>query len=221
VSEDTRTRLLKAAEHILIREGAHALTVRRVGAVSGLNPTLVTYHCGTIAGLLGELCRLNLEPMMAGWSRLEDERETSAPLGDTLRIWLEPLLRPAAFTPGGRALVVLDEIAAHGDSDLSRGLLEAMLAVSGRVHAALLPILPHLDACELRARLRFIAGAALGPPPRVRQRDAAGSAEPLDSLRYLCAFAEAALLGRAGQRAVATPGRNEDAAFNPPTEGGA
>jgi AcrR family transcriptional regulator len=38
----TRTRLLEAAERILIEQGVHALTVRRVGAVSGLNGTLVT-----------------------------------------------------------------------------------------------------------------------------------------------------------------------------------
>jgi AcrR family transcriptional regulator len=196
VSEDTRTRLLKAAETILIREGAHALTVRRVGAVSGLNPTLVTYHCGTIAGLLGELCRLNLEPMLASWSALDGAVERSS-LKDTLRIWLGPLLQPAAFTPGGRALVVLDEIAAHGDAALAVQLLDAMVAVSARVHAGLLPLLPHLDARELRARLRFIAGAALGPPPRARPVDAARGDEPLDSLRYLCAFAEAALSPRA------------------------
>lgn len=196
MSEDTRTRLLKAAENILICEGAHALTVRRVGAVSGLNPTLVTYHCGTVAGLLGGLCRLNLEPMMDGWAALSGE-PTPSSLGDTLRIWLGPLLQPAAFTPGGRALVVLDEIAAHGDPELSARLLEAMVAISARVHAALLPILPHLDARELRARLRFLAGAALGPPPRARSTDAALGEEPLDSLRYLCAFAEAALSPRA------------------------
>jgi AcrR family transcriptional regulator len=191
--EDTRTRLLKAAENILIREGAHALTVRRVGAVSGLNPTLVTYHCGSVGGLLSELCRLNLEPIMAGWSVLGGEQASPFGLGDTLRIWLGPLLQPAAFTPGGRALVVLDEIAAHGNSELSRQLLEAMVTVSGRVHAALRPLTPHLDPRELRARLRFIAGAALGPPPRVRTAEKNSGEEPLDSLRYLCAFAEAAL----------------------------
>jgi len=196
MSEDTRTRLLRAAENILIREGAHALTVRRVGAVSGLNPTLVTYHCGTVAGLLGELCRLNLEPMMEGWSALGDEQASPSALGDTLRIWLGPLLRPAAFTSGGRALVVLDEIAAHGDPELSRQLLEAMVTVSGRVHAALHPLTPHLDPRELRARLRFIAGAALGPPPRVRAAEKGSGEEPLDSLLYLCAFAEAALSPR-------------------------
>jgi len=193
MSEDTRTRLLKAAENILIREGVHALTVRRIGAVSGLNPTLVTYHHGTIAGLLGELCRLNLRPMMEGWMALGDEQASPSPLGDTLRIWLGPLLQAAAFTPGGRALVVLDEIAAHGDPELSRQLLQAMVTVSERVQRALRPLTSHLDPRELRARLRFIAGAALGPPPRVRAKDMASGEEPLDSLRYLCAFAEAAL----------------------------
>lgn len=182
----TRNRLLAAAERILIEHGVHALTVRRVGDVSGLNCTLVTYHFGSVAGLLAELARCNLEPMLADWAAL--------PTGDSdiaaiLDAWLQPLLRPAAFHAEGRALIVLDEVAAHGSAEPSADVLDAMVAISERVRRALAPHLPHLDDLTLRARLRFIAGAALGPPPRTP----APSSHDLTSAAQLLAFARAAL----------------------------
>jgi len=198
MADETATRLLRAAEHILIEQGAHALTVRHVGKVAGLNPTLVTYHFGGIAGLTAELCRLNLAPMMTAWEALAGDAPT---LRQVLSHWLGPLLQPAVFTPAGRALVVLDEIAARGDADVSQSLLDAMITMSGRVQAAVRPFLPHLDSHELRARLRFVSGAALGPPPRSRRNLATDGSEPLDRLHYLVRFAEAALLGDARQSA--------------------
>ncbi len=197
MSKETRTLLLEAAERILIEQGVHALTVRRVGAVSGLNGTLVTYHFGTMSHLLEELCRLNLEPMTAEWASIEERVAAVADaekLELTLRLWLQPLIQTAAFTHDGRALMVLDEIAAHGEATLSEALLDAMLSMSMRVHALLQPLLPTLDSRELRARLRFIAGAALGPPPRTRGPDPVDGSEPLDSTNYLVAFAKASLL---------------------------
>jgi AcrR family transcriptional regulator len=198
MSKETRALLLEAAERILIEQGVHALTVRRVGAVSGLNGTLVTYHFGTMSHLLEELCRLNLEPMTIAWAGFEERVDTvSDPekIELILRSWLEPLIETAAFTHDGRALMVLDEIAAHGETALSEALLDAMLSMSMRVHALLQPLLPALDSRELRARLRFIAAAALGPPPRTRGPDPADGSEPLDGTNYLIAFAKASLQG--------------------------
>jgi AcrR family transcriptional regulator len=203
MSEDTKTRLLEAAEKILILEGVHALTIRHVGTVSGLNSTLITYHFGGISGLLAELCRRNLEPIIAEWQPLGVAGAHEDTLGGVLGAWLGPLIRPAAFTPGGRALVVLDEIAAHGDDALSAELLTAMLAISDRVRAGLGPFLPHLSPEELRARVRFISAAALGPPPRARVGSPRSRSEPIDSQRFLVAFAESALLGPAAPAAPA------------------
>src|SRR5690606_7336781 len=87
-------------------------------------------------------------------------------LDEVLRLWLAPMLHPAAFTPTGRALAVLDEIAAHGELGLRTRVLGEMEAFSVRLRAVLAPLLPGLSEHELRARLRFIAGAVLGPPPR-------------------------------------------------------
>lgn len=199
IQDDTKTRLLEAAEKILIEEGVHALTVRRIGAVSGLTSTLITYHFGALSGLLSELCRLNLEPMIAEWQAIDAPGTGPRTLRRTLRAWLGPLTRPAAFTPGGRSLIVFDEIASHGDATLKGELLAVMIDVSNRVQSSVQEMLPHLPPHELRARMRFIAASALGPPPRFRGADIQASPRPIDSLQYLVLFAEAALTGPAAE----------------------
>jgi AcrR family transcriptional regulator len=202
MSDETRTRLLEAAERILIEEGVHALTVRRVGAVSGLNGTLITYHFGTVPGLLSELCRVNLDPMLKDWEGLNSKAMKNSSLKTILEAWLGPLIRPSAFVKGGKSVIVFDEIASHGDPALSGQLLEAMLAVSRNVQKALKPHLPHLDSQELRARVRFISAACLGPPPRVRLSEQTATMQPMDGLGYLLSFAEGALLGAAQPRSI-------------------
>ncbi len=192
MEDTTRNRLLQAAERILVEQAVQALTVRHVGKVAELNATLVTYHFGGVSQLLAELCECNLALLRQGWHALDRFAETPASGTEpVLNAWLAPLCAPAAFNPQGRALIVLDEIAAHGPSEVSARLMDEMVGVARRVQEALAPLLPHLTAVELRARLRFIAGAALGPPPRVPDGGAGHPA--LDSLRYLLPFAQAAL----------------------------
>lgn len=182
--QSTSTKLLAAAEQVLLSAGVTGLSVRRVGEVSGLNPTLITYHFGTVAGLLDQLCERNLAPMLAAWDGL-DGSATDDPHG-LLRRWLAPLLAPAAFTAHGRALVVLDEIASHGEPALRDRLFAEMAGVARRVRLSLAPHLPHLDDAELAGRMRFIAGAALGPPPRSRAPETKAGDAALDAL---CRFA--------------------------------
>lgn len=186
---NTRTKLLAAAEAILVARGITGLSVRKVGDAAGVNPTLVTYHFGSIGNLLDELYCLNIEPVLAGWAMLEHGSDPDA----ILRTWLEPMLRPAAFTPGGRALVVLDEIAAHGEGELRARVLAEMDAYSRRLRAALLPHCSGLAEEELRARLRFISGAVIGPPPRSHGAPALADGRKLDDLSFLLPFARAAL----------------------------
>jgi len=190
---ETKAGLLEAAEQILLEEGMQALTFRRIGAVASINPTLVTYYFGGIPGLLVELYQANLEPMQAECEPIFEPGGAAGSLRDVLRIWLNSMLRPAAFTQGGPALVVLDEIAGHGDPNLRSDLLASMRELSGRVQAAIHPFVPELEERELRARLRFLSAAALGPLPRSRSVEQDPDQRPLDSIEYLLAFAQAAL----------------------------
>ena len=191
----TRTKLLAAAELIVVEQGVNSLSVRRIGEAAGLNPTLVTYHFGSLYRLLDELCSLNLDPILDDWTAIGREREGELTLDAVLRGWLTPMLRPAAFTPGGRALVVLDELATHGEAALKDKVLSAMETFAAQLRSVLAPLLPGLSKHELRARLRFVSGAVLGPPPRVHSAPPSDGSRALDDLCYLLPFARAALTG--------------------------
>lgn len=188
----TSERLLAAAEHILVERGVTGLSVRKVGDLAGVNPTLVTYHFKTIENLLTVLTRRNLDPILADWQAIGPGMD----LDTILRSWLLPMQRPACFTPEGRALVVLDEIAAHGVGPPRQLVISAMVAFSTRLREALQPHCADLDTGELRARLRFISGAALGPPPRTHGAPQLPDGKALDDPDFLLAFAKAALAGQ-------------------------
>ena len=188
---DTRTRLLAAAEHLLVTRGITGVSVRKVGEAAGVNPTLVTYHFGSIGGLLEELAHANMDPILADWQLVDSASGFDA----MLHAWLAPMLRAAAFTPDGRALVVLDEIGAHGEGAIRTLVLQEMEGFAHHLRARLAPHLPGLADDELRARLRFISGAVLGPPPRSHGAPRLASGMAADDLGYLLRFARAALLG--------------------------
>ncbi len=197
MADSTRNRLLAAAERILVEQGVNALSVRRIGDHAGLNPTLVTYHFKTVLNLLDELCSLNLDPILGGWRGIDPAACRETELDEVLRLWLAPMFAPAAFTPGGRALIVLDEIVAHGDPVPRLKVMDAMTEFAARLRATLVPKLPGLAEDELRARVRFISGAALGPPPRIRRAppDAGDDSWMGDDLARMLRFARAALTG--------------------------
>lgn len=192
-SPSTRDKLLAAAEKLLVERGITGLSVRKVGEEAGLNPTLVTYHFGSIGNLLDELCSQNMRPILDRWAAINPEKSGDQDFDAILRTWLEPMLMPAAYTEGGRALVVLDEIAVHGEEALQHKVLRAMEGFSQRLRTALAPHCPHLEDEELRARLRFISGSTLGPPPRSHGAPILESGRRMDDPGLLVPFARAAL----------------------------
>jgi len=56
---DTPERLLRAAEMLVVQEGVHALTVRRIANAAQVNSALIRYHFGGTDGLLRELALRN------------------------------------------------------------------------------------------------------------------------------------------------------------------
>lgn len=190
--QTTSDRLLAAAEAILVERGVTGLSVRKVGDYAGLNPTLVTYHFKSIENLLCELAERNLAPILSAWEQIVPGMDLDA----ILRAWLLPMRFPACFTPDGRALVVIDELAAHGEGAPRKRVIAALENFVPRLRETVQPHCPHLDAGELRARLRFIAGGVLGPPPRTHGALKLPDGTPLDDPAYLLAFARAALAGQ-------------------------
>lgn len=210
--DDTRTKLLRAAEKILIEEGLNALSSRRIGAVSGQNSTLITYHFGGVSGLLSELCRLNLGPMIEEWRPLDEPLACDeAALDYLLVIWLRPLWRPAALTPDERALVVLDEIASHADDEVRQPVLNNMVTINRKVLDHMAIQLPHLSRNVLSRRIRIIGAATMGNAPRSSARNPFRKTRDMAYFYASLAFAKAGLLQAEEddhfQRLARNPGR--------------
>lgn len=172
MAEDTRTALLRAAEQILIVEGLTALSSRRIGALSGQNSTLITYHFGGVDGLLSELVRLNLGPMIEEWRALDMPLpEGDLALDHLLIRWLRPLWRPAALNPEERALALLDEIASHAKDEVRKPVMKNIVTINDNVLDQCAKLLPHVKRATLRMRIRLIGAATMGNAPRSSARN--------------------------------------------------
>lgn len=152
---DASTRLLDAAETILVTEGYPAVTTRRLGAVAGVNHGLVHYYWDSLedllAAVLERFTQRLLERQRALYARdvpfLERWREAMAHLLESDRengyqkVWLElqalawnrPALRErvAAVDAAWRAVVAeaFERAVAAGEIDTRGWPLEAVVAL--------------------------------------------------------------------------------------------
>jgi AcrR family transcriptional regulator len=195
----TRQRLLRASELLIVREGVHALTIRRIAAAAGANSALIGYHFGGVDGLLSELARLNGEAILTEQTRRFAEAQAEPTVERLLEAFLAPLWREAALNPGERALVVVDEIVSRAEPQLRQRVWERFAEAARPFHAALQPLLPDLSPEALRRRLRFLSAAALDMPPRSSRSalappedEAAAGGEAARFAEFL-AFAQGAL----------------------------
>jgi AcrR family transcriptional regulator len=200
IRPDTRTRLLRAAEWVIVHEGVHALTIRRVAAEAGANSALIGYHFGSVGGLLAELARLNAEPILTG-QREGFERAVAGGggLDDLLDAFLRPLWSGAALNPDERALVVVDEIVTRAEPQLREEVWAWFAETAGPFYGPLADLLPELGPDMLRWRLRFLSASALDLPPRGTRsalaplEDALTAAGENERYRQFLAFARASL----------------------------
>lgn len=171
----TRARLLLAAETLVVKEGVHALSVRRIAGAARVNSALIRYHFGGTDGLLRDLALRN-------GAMIAQAREALLARGEGFEAAVDALVQPlwaqAAMSADYRAMVVLDEIFARAAPAL-HGEIWAMFADGvAQVAARLADALPRVDEATLNWRIRFVTAAALDVPPRDARREyGAGEAE--------------------------------------------
>lgn len=174
----TRQRLLRSAENLVVREGVHALSVRRIANAAQVNSALIRYHFGGTQGLLRDLALRNAARIndaraallaQIAASALPDKDLADTDLADyelAVDALIVPLWASAAMSPDYRAIVVLDEIFARADPGLHQEIWTLFADGVQQVTAALARVLPHLDPPTLTWRVRFVTAAALDIPPR-------------------------------------------------------
>lgn len=94
--EDTRTRILDAAERLFAEQGIESVSVRAILAEAKVNVALAHYHFGNREGLIQEFIRARIDPLvqeqLAGLDEVE-ARGAEATLEDVLRAYFAPAAR--------------------------------------------------------------------------------------------------------------------------------
>jgi len=159
----TAERLLLAAEQLVVGEGVHALSVRRIAGLAGVNSALIRYHFGGSAGLLRELALRNA-------ARIAQAREALLAIeggfAEAVEALIQPLWAPAAMGDDYRAIVVLDEIFSRASPELRSEIWAVFADGVARVTDWLARVLPDVASELLVWRIRFVTAAALDVPPR-------------------------------------------------------
>jgi AcrR family transcriptional regulator len=201
----TPERLLAATERLVVREGVHALSVRRIATEAGVNSALVRYHFGDTDGLLRELALRNGACIADARTALLDGAREGADFDALVDALVLPLFVGAAMDPQFRAIVVLDEIFSRAEPALHDEIWALFADGVACVTASLGDCMSGADRTELAWRIRFVTAAALDIPPRSttgrtspeRERSAArgayGTNEAAERLDRFRNFARAAL----------------------------
>jgi AcrR family transcriptional regulator len=161
--EPSKERLLAATERVVLREGAQAVSLRRIAAESGLNSALVSYHFGSLVSLLAQLLKANVDAICdaratqivaARKVRNKGERLESLIAAHNDPLWLTPAVWHAqSARPVIRQLFpILNRKAAASSIQRINGSLEDTAR-------ELAELLPHLTHDVLMLRLRLLASA--------------------------------------------------------------
>lgn len=156
--DDTRTRILDAAERLFAMRGVDAVSVRAVLKEAGVNVALAHYHFGSREGLIEELLRCRAAPVAEEQLRAVDEvdaRGEDASLEEVLRAYFSPAARAAVQRPMfGKLFAQLQLSANPAVRELGR---EALRRVLLRLGEALMKRLPyHLEPRRLLLRFYMV-----------------------------------------------------------------
>jgi len=166
LSQDTKTRILDAAETLFTEHGFEATSLRSLTSAAGVNLAAVNYHFGSKEELFQAVLTRRLDPMNqeridllaqyereAGGKPLTCEKVLSAMLIPALKLSRDP-------RRGGKDFLRVLGRAYADPAPFIRNFLSAQYAeMISRFKDAFLKALPHLTKQELTWRLHFVMGA--------------------------------------------------------------
>lgn len=160
IPEDTRTRILEAAERLFAERGVDAVSVRAVLREAGVNGALANYHFGNREGLIPELLRTRVAPLAEEQIRdIEevDARGSGATIEDVLRAYFAPAARTVGGHPRlGKLLGQLGFSANPAIRELGRDVLRASVRRLGGALAKRID--GPIDPARLFFRLYMVMG---------------------------------------------------------------
>jgi len=166
LSQDTKTRILDAAETLFMEHGFEATSLRQLTGAAGVNLAAVNYHFGTKEELFQAVLTRRLDPMnQERIDLLERYRREADPKSLSCEKILSAMLIPALRLArdekrGGKHFLRVLGRAYADPAPFIRNFLSAQYAeMIARFKEAFLEALPHLTRQELTWRLHFVMGA--------------------------------------------------------------
>jgi len=164
-ANDTRTRLLDAAERAFSAKGYDGASMREITAEAGANLAAAHYHFGSKEDLFVAVVARRMEPMNRERLRLLDEAEARAAGGPVaIEEILEALVAPVLRTSDAEGASASCFLRLFGrlqneEGELWKRIVNGpLLEVRTRVAAAMHRSLPHLPKRELMWRMHFTIG---------------------------------------------------------------
>lgn len=164
--QDTRSRILAAAERLFADRGFAATSVRMITSRAEVNLAAMHYHFGSKDRLIQELFTLRLSPLNRQRLALLDQYQIDAGGGVlTLEKILDAFVRPPVQLirdpeRGGMRFMQLLSRAFNSPDGAIRDMIYGQFAeVIERFSGALGPRLPHLSREEAFWRFHFMVGA--------------------------------------------------------------
>lgn len=165
--QDTKERILDAAEGLFARDGFHGTSLRAITARAGANLASVSYHFGSKDALIQAVFERRLIPLnRTRLQRLEDVRQHSERTGkkpgtrETLAAFVEPTMQFRNSCSGAEDFIVLVGRALHEPDDALRNtFVQLMRPVFLCLFQTLCQSLPRQNVSTLFWRLQFALGA--------------------------------------------------------------
>lgn len=161
---DTKERILAAAERLIAERGFAATSLRTVTAVAGVNLAAVHYHFGTKEALLQEVFRRRIAPVneqrYERLAALEAARDGALSVEDVLEAFLAPVVGLKHDLEGEGVVWsrFIGRVYAESPDVVEKLVSNQFADIGRRVVAALSRALPHLTAVEIFERLQFAIG---------------------------------------------------------------
>ena len=211
---ETREKLVAAAENLFALHGYQGVSVRAIAAAAGVNWSLVGYYFRGKEGLLFEVYRRHCDALNAErFQRLEAARAERQPprLEKVIEAFVLPALTVAQPQAGGATFSRLRAVLAAENSRLLDQLVaENFDSSSGVFIDALCACLPKLPRDEVLWRFHFMLGTVYytaSSPHRIKAFSA-GRCDPADvaeNVKHLIPFLAAGFRSPAGSPKINRP----------------
>ena len=158
---DTKTKILDAAERLIVELGAEKASMRKITEEAGVNVTAINYHFGSKDNLVSAIVTRFITPLEQNQrERLEEVMASGSPpkLEAILRSQLEPLYEFTQANPDW--MNVFHQLAAAYDNEgifkqNLKNLVREKLAYLAECLAVALPHLPKMVLCRRVAFFRI------------------------------------------------------------------